>query len=462
MLTSTNSKYIAFCFDNFLNLQRRHSDSRIILHRGLWNSGLGKSVTDSNHSMFDVDCIESRPVVNKLAAAVAEQQATYFYTHTCNQENHFGMQQIKQWLDSYELEDIILSKFSSMTSLTHNILRYKEEIKSSLIQSAAIPMLRNWMEVSAIWMNYIKNSNERPLGKIRNIWWRHEYQDTKGNLSHIHALIWVDKSEPQHITLDRIRGSTLDLICEDEIDNLVKEKIFSKSSDVFKIRDMAVKLLRHVCNQRCKRRTGIGGKDLKCRVTNNGLENPIPTQHFFKEYEVQYSQTCIQIMTDLGLMYYSNDEKRYVIIDDLKAVKHFPPAVAGEGNISACNGRLFAACLSNNNLKFVTSYLASRYLTKYVATIDKNNRIYFSNNPNDAFEIKAKMEFLHNTKITSSDINEQKKHDISRNKMKPQGRAISLMEITAILLGYPQVYTDIKFIHIPTIPLAERSAFEKK
>ena len=154
--------------------------------------------------------------------------------------------------------------------------------------------------------------------------------------------------------------------------------------------------------------------------------------------------------------------KCYETDNAIKAIKHFPPAIGGEGNMSACNGRLFAACLSNENLKFVTSYLASRYLTKYVASIDENNRIYFSSNPNDSKEIEAKMQFLHNTKITSSNINEKKIQDLSRSKLKPQGRAISLMEVITILLGYPQVYTDIKFIHIPTTPLAERCCIEKE
>jgi predicted GIY-YIG superfamily endonuclease len=462
LLTSTNNNYIAFCFDNFLNLQTRQSHTRMILHRGLWNCGLGKSITsDSNGTMYNVDSIQSRPIVNKLAAAVAEEQATYFYTHTCNQEEHFGIREIKKWIDSSDLENIILSKFGKMQYLKENILRYQEELRTSIIQSAAVSILRNWMEVSSIWMNYLKNSKEKPLGKITRIWWRHEYQETKGNLSHIHALLWVDKTEEQVITLDRIRGSTLDIICEDEIDSLIQEKIIRNSNEVIKVRDMATKVLRHVCNDRCKRRTGTGDNDLKCRVTNNGTENPFPTKHFFKEYEVLYSSTCIRILSELQLMFYNKDTKQYTMHDALKAVKHFPPAVAGEGNISACNGRLFAACLSNNNLKFVTSYLASRYLTKYVATIDQNNRVYFSINANDAKEIKAKMQFLYNTKITSSNINEKKRHEMSRDKKKPQGRAISLMEITSMLLGYPQVYTDIKFIHIPTVPLAERCAIEK-
>ena len=446
-----------------MNLQTRHSDTRIILHRGLWNCGLGKNVTpDTNGILYDVDSIQARPIVNKLAAAVAEEQATYFYTHTCNQQEHFGMRAIKKWIDSTDLEDIINNKISKLAHVTQNILRHQEELKMSIIQSAAVPLLRNWMEVSTIWMNYIKNSPEKPLGKITRIWWRHEYQETKGNLSHIHALIWVDKNEAQNITLDRIHGSTLDLIGENDIENLLQEKILRNESDIFKIHDIARTILRHVCNERCKRRTGTGKNDLKCRVTNNGIENPCPTRHFFKEYEISYSTVCTKILKEIGLMTYDVNTKCYETDNAIKAIKHFPPAIGGEGNMSACNGRLFAACLSNENLKFVTSYLASRYLTKYVASIDENNRIYFSSNPNDSKEIEAKMQFLHNTKITSSNINEKKIQDLSRNKLKPQGRAISLMEVITILLGYPQVYTDIKFTHIPSTPLAERCCIEKE
>ena len=411
LLTSTDPRYIAFCFDNFLNLQTRHTHTRLILHRGLWNVGLGRSIA-SKECMYDVDSIENRPVVNKLAAAVAENQATYFYTHTCNQEDHFGLRNIKKWIDSYELESIIISKISGIKGLTKNIERYRDELKKSIIQSSAVIMLRNWMEVSSIWMNYITTSTERPLGNVKQIWWRHEYQDTKGNLSHIHALVWTE-SEPIKQTLNRIRGSTIDLINTEELDLLLEEKILQSPLDLQKIKELAMKLLRHVCNERCKKRTGPNNNDVKCRVTNNGIENPTPNFHHFKEFEVQYSQNCTQILMELGLMEYDSIKQTYIMHDKLKAIKHLPPAIAGEGNISACNGKLFAACLSNNNLKYVTSYLASRYLAKYVASVDENNRVYLCSNGNDPYEIKGKMEFLYNTKVSGSAINEAKKNKIS-------------------------------------------------
>ncbi len=90
-------------------------------------------------------------------------------------------------------------------------------------------------------MNYIKSSNEQPLGKVTNIWWRHEYQDSKGNLSHIHALIWTDNAESQEIKLDRIRGSTIDLVRNDEeLDVLVRDKILKSPSDIYNVQFLEI------------------------------------------------------------------------------------------------------------------------------------------------------------------------------------------------------------------------------
>ena len=36
------------------------------------------------------------------------------------------------------------------------------------------------------------------------------------------------------------------------------------------------------------------------------------------------------------------------------------------------------------------------------------------------------------------------------------------MEMICIILGYPQVYTNLEFVHIPTVPLEERPALERE
>jgi len=34
------------------------------------------------------------------------------------------------------------------------------------------------------------------MGDVEHIWWRLEFQDSVGNLPHIHALIWLRHGEP--------------------------------------------------------------------------------------------------------------------------------------------------------------------------------------------------------------------------------------------------------------------------
>ena len=65
--------------------------------------------------------------------------------------------------------------------------------------------------------------------------------------------------------------------------------------------------------------------------------------------------------------------------------------------------------------------------------------------------------FLHNTKIATSAINEKKAMEKSRNKMKPQGRRVSLLEIFQGMLGYAEVHMDISHIKVSTQPLPQRT-----
>ena len=118
-----------------------------------------------------------------------------------NQSEHFGLAKLKQWLDSDEIVDQFCLRNDTTAMTRHN----RQQL---IISGSAMFMLCQWMEISMIYMNYIAFSDEHPLGEVKHIWWRHEYQDTMGNLSHIHALIWLKDGESEDATLDRIRGST--------------------------------------------------------------------------------------------------------------------------------------------------------------------------------------------------------------------------------------------------------------
>jgi hypothetical protein len=44
---------------------------------------------------FNTDAVDSRPVVNRLAAAMGERNFTYFFTQTVNQSGFFGIKPMK-------------------------------------------------------------------------------------------------------------------------------------------------------------------------------------------------------------------------------------------------------------------------------------------------------------------------------------------------------------------------------
>ena len=55
---------------------------------------------------------------------------------------------------------------------------------------------------------------------------------------------------------------------------------------------------------------------------------------------------------------------------------------------------------------------------------------------------------LHNTKIVTSKYNEDKSFDKDRMKLHPKGRDMPHFEIRQILLGDPEVFTNMEFVEI--------------
>ena len=458
LATSTDVRYLCFAFDKIVNLGCRHEDVRVLLHRGVVGTSNGIRVSGFDKNFFDTDSCDSRPTVNKLAAAVAEKQATYFFTHTANQKLHFGLSHIKEWIDSDDVMEL-LCKGNNISNRDQ-----REQIREALQQEAAVTLLRNWIEVSIIYMKYIATSPEQPLGDIEHIWWRFEFQDTVGNLPHIHALIWLrgEFVSPKDVE-DRIRGSLMHLIRRDEIDDLVAKGILSSTDDAIEVQELAERVLAHVCSSRCQKRVGIEDGQLRCRVTNNGLESPNPLAHVTKEIHVQHFPQAMEILLNLGLFAVDPLTRcSRPVTDSLKATKHYPPSYAADGNLSACNGLLFALTRSAQNLKLATGYLASRYLAKYLALVDENNRVYIGSMSHERNSVQMDTEFLHNTKVTGSAIQEAKRDLARRDHNHPTGRAISIMEMICVLLGYDQVYSNFTFLHIATVPLEERPAMDHK
>jgi hypothetical protein len=95
-------------------------------------------------------------------------------------------------------------------------------------------------------------------------------------------------------------------------------------------------------------------------------------------------------------------------------------------NMSPVNPVLFAATKSMQNIQVVRNTNGvARYVVKYVAKKDEGNRITLGANFHSGARMNADEKFLHKTKITRSQINEEKALEKSKNRKRPSGRGIA-------------------------------------
>jgi predicted GIY-YIG superfamily endonuclease/DNA replication protein DnaC len=465
LATHTNTRYLAFLFDLQTNLRGRSCDNRTILHQGFPSIDPSSAIQTP---FFYTEQVNSRPMANKLRAAMGEEQCTYFATFTANQKDHFGLRHLKAWFDSEEIIDLF----------SHQVRSYedKETLKRTLHENSAILFLRQWTKVATILMNYIVHSSEEPLGKVKHANWIFELQDHVGNLPHIHALIWTEK--PTDVAraesallglLDRIRGSSYDIIRTHEEQVLLEEGLVSNRAEAEQVRDHARKVLRHQCSPRCQRRYGPGEGETKCRVPNHSVLNPTPNEHTLVPIDVKHSASALKVMELLNLYTYdeksetynalehSNDPELQFLINSLQAWKHSPPAHGGEGPFSPVCSRLFVGTRSAQNLSHPSGYFLARYLLNYICKVDESNYVRLSAVHNQQNAVSVNAEFLHNTKITSSAMHEGEKRNHQRSRLHPVGRAISIFETAMQMLDIPTVYSTQQFLFIQTCPLDLRS-----
>ncbi|KAF4699456.1 hypothetical protein FOZ62_024538, partial [Perkinsus olseni] len=127
LLTSTDPRVIQFYFDSLFNRELSHSDTRVVLSRGWEHLSSDPSTfqTLQTEGRLPFGEADSRTRVNELAAEIAHEQPTYFYTHSCNQSQHFGVKYIFNWVEEH---------YANSSPEEYN----------SAVQSALVPILRAW------------------------------------------------------------------------------------------------------------------------------------------------------------------------------------------------------------------------------------------------------------------------------------------------------------------------------
>ena len=101
-----------------------------------------------------------------------------------------------------------------------------------------------------------------------------------------------------------------------------------------------------------------------------------------------------------------------------------------------------------------------QYVNKYISKVDKQNTVIVNAHPHKGNAVRLESQFLHNTKITTSAINEEKNHEKKRNSWHPTGAKVAVPEMLHLALGESEVHTNMSWVEIPTCPLELRAGVE--
>ena len=461
--TATNYQYQTFLFDAMVNNNCSNDDSRVVLNRGVAESNTPAGLkTRSKGDHFFSDSIDNRQNVLNLTEAQKYHPNNLFLTITANQKLTFGLSPIKEYLDNgeaiKEVEELLGRRLETWEH---------KEYERALHDASCTLMTRCWLKIRYIIMTYIMHSFEEPLRKLITAFWRDEYQGDQGNLSHVHALLQarLDLMNPEEVRQfhDVIRGFNADIVRVDEVDDLQARGIFESKNDWYEMMEHAKTILTHR-SRRNLRRTGTGDNDLKRRDINFAHITPDQTAHCAVRIDPGHNPEVIALLAECGLCDRPPPNKPWEFkgeADFLTMERYIPPVRRRDNNMSPVNSHIFASMLSMMNIQRVGGYGVNRYVTKYITKIDENSHTVCSVNPRDESQVFAKTSFLHNTKISSSSYNEQKRINDQRDKTHPQGRTLARTEIVQLLSREPQVHTNLEFIKVDTTPLEDRAGLHK-
>ena len=433
------------------------------MNRGLQVSddatgGLASKGGDGDNLLSSID---SNKTVKGLCASNYYIGMDFFDTYTCNQLHHFGVKGVKSWVDSNDWE----KEYDGFYFLDSSS---QKEIRDAMSQASSTLLLRNWQEISKLFVEYLYKSLTSPFRRVGGIFVRYEYQKDAGNLSHIHLILqvlWDELTDcEKEFMQDIIRASKNEIVRPAEVQQLIDEGIFKSFGEWHQMQNLAEKFLPHVCNERCQMRVSSSGgpNDTKCRKLNNNKISDDITRHTFMDLPRNWSSDCVERLVKIGLAeIVSNDEIKYHH-DFFTPKRHIPPTMSTfDMNMSPVEGKTFSTCLSMQNIQMLTDCGGvNKYVCKYIGKIDEQN--YVVMHVDGKGQLVSKGQFLHNTKISTSKKNEDEARAKQRFSNHPQGRAISQNEMVHLLLKYPETITNLTFIHVSTLPLEFRAGAEKR
>ena len=185
--TSTDDHFTTDLYSMQANAACSGIDSRLATRSGFKVSTSSVSGLElGNGDQSDLsESLESSQGAMNLAAAANELGVDAFITYRPNQRDHPGLRHLHQWKERRD-------EWGSKIEYYHGYpWQVKKDVDTSMEMAYTHVLTRCWLEVRKLWLEFIIFSVTeigKEKFKVTHAFFRDEYQDCLGNLSHIHGL----------------------------------------------------------------------------------------------------------------------------------------------------------------------------------------------------------------------------------------------------------------------------------
>jgi hypothetical protein len=372
--TATDDNFTSYLYDIQANAASAGIDSRSITRAGFkvsTASPTGLQLGDCNPSQLSETLDSSQGMMN-LAAMSEKKGVDLFVTYTPNQADHPGLCHLHRWKES-----MCWTKF--VVGYENYSATHRRDVHMSMEMAYTHILTRCWLEVRKLWINFIIYSTTTCLGKVSHAFFRDEYQECSGNLSHIHGLIGLDQGdmdneEFQEFVCSLQRNCVGDLISSTEVNDFIEKGLFRDENDWRACTDKASQVLAHTYHstKRCLLRkdyTGDPEQDYICKKIHPVFDSKDCSVDEFQPLPFKFSEPCLEILESIGLYSppspgHPNGIFHHAMLEPKRHVGVVHPAA--RDNMSPVIAEHFAFTWSMQNMQIVRG---TNGVTRYVVKV---------------------------------------------------------------------------------------------
>ena len=391
------------------------------------------------------DVLTNEWQVQKLASQFKDLGGwSVFFTFTANNSATPGLAEIRQAIEELYPNDS------------------KNQLKE--IENHITLFARVWERyIRYLVQTYILESPAEPLGPVRSVWMRFEFQNegSKGNLPHVHGGIILKPGADKEKVHQKI-SCIPDFadVCGCSVDDLTgPDKMFETRNEFYKTKEIVVKGMSHDCNdanKKCQRQTSKkdGSIEYHCRVQNH----PQSFKCTKTPKTDLYTNPTIDTLVDLGLARIEDGE---IVLDEkLQPYIYNYPHQGNHKGIPVV-AELSYILRSSSNIQMCDYRFCVAYVLKYAAGSDEKRDVALFLRGKDNNEVDVEVYNLYHSKISGAAIAERKRREKLDKEKTPMWKEIAHTEIVWYLLKNNFVWTNVSHVTVDTNPFDTRSAIIK-